>query len=373
MNIIQVISCRRTSGTASMVIVLGDWLKRRGHQVLTVCPPGSWLTGRLREMDLPVVEVAMHGLNAPSAVFKLRNLVCEHRTDIIHTHLTRAAYIGHLAGRMAHVPVISTVHVFQRNPAYRYLPNRDRSVVAVSDYLRQNLIATGVPVERVQTIYNGTDFAFDEQSLPASDNAVRAELGLPADATLIGMFGQINAFKGSSLLVEAARAILKRFPGAYFVFVGAAKPAFQQELIQLAQTHGVLDHLRFTGVRSDVQRIMAAMDVITLPSRYEMCSMAIIEAMAVGKPVVATRAGGNPELVQDGETGLLIERTTEALANALISMLEDAQARKRMGEAAQRVAKTRFSASVMVSQIEALYNELVGAGTLMNSSVPTCE
>jgi glycosyltransferase involved in cell wall biosynthesis len=356
-----------------MVIVLGDWLKRRGHNVLTVCPPGSWLTSRLHELDRPVVEMTMHGLNAMPAIIKLRNLACEHQADIIHTHLTRAAYIGHLAGRLAHVPVVSTVHVYQRNLAYRYLPNRDRSVVAVSDYLRQNLIATGVPAGRVQTVYNGTDFAFEGQILPTADHGVRTELGLPADATLIGMFGQINAFKGSPLLVEAARAVLARFPHVYIVFVGSAKPAFQQELIQLAQSNGVLDHLRFTGVRSDVQRIMSAMDVITLPSRYEACSMAIIEAMAVGKPVVATRAGGNPELVQDGETGLLIERTPEALADALISILEDAQCRKRMGEAAYQVAKTRFSASVMVSQIEALYNDLVGANTLVNSSVPSCE
>jgi glycosyltransferase involved in cell wall biosynthesis len=317
----------------------------------------------------------MHGLHAPSAVFNLRNLACNFHADIIHTHLSRAAYIGHLAGRMTHIPVISTVHVKQRNLAYRYLPNRDRSVVAVSDYLRQNLIATGVPADRVQTIYNGTDFAFEGfegqaltgQALPTADQGVRSELGVPPGATLIGMFGQINSFKGSPLLVEAARDILARFPHAYFVFVGSAKPAYQQELEQLGQSNGVIDHLRFTGVRADVQRMMSAMDVITLPSRYEACSMAIIEAMAVGKPVVATRAGGNPELVQDGETGLLIERTPEALAGALISILEDAQRRKRMGEAAHLVAKTRFSASVMVGQIEALYNDLVGIKTPVHS------
>jgi glycosyltransferase involved in cell wall biosynthesis len=344
----------------------------------------------MQDLDMSVVEVVMHGLHAPSAVFNLRNLACNFHADIIHTHLTRAAYIGHMAGRMAHIPVISTVHVKQRNLAYRYLPNRDRSVVAVSEYLRQNLIATGVPADRVQTVYNGTDFAYEGQTLtgqtssgqalagstlsdfagqplPSADLGVRSELGVPPDATLIGMFGQINSFKGSPLLVEAARAILARFPHAYFVFVGSAKPAFQQELVQLGQSNGVIDHLRFTGVRADVQRMMSAMDVITLPSRYEACSMAIIEAMAVGKPVVATRAGGNPELVQDGETGLLIERTPEALAGALISILEDAHRRKRMGEAALLVAKTRFSASVMVGQIEALYNDLVGVKTPVHS------
>jgi glycosyltransferase involved in cell wall biosynthesis len=104
---------------------------------------------------------------------------------------------------------------------------------------------------------------------------------------------------------------------------------------------------------------MAEMDVITLPSRYEMCSMSIIEAMAMGKPVIATRAGGNPELVQDHETGLLIERTPDALADALISLLADADRRRQMGHAARKRAASHFSADVMVDQIESLYQELV--------------
>ena len=133
----------------------------------------------------------------------------------------------------------------------------------------------------------------------------------------------------------------------------------QQALWEIADRDGIVDRLRFTGGRNDVQRLMAAMDVITLPSRYEACSMAIIEAMMLGKPVVATRAGGNPELIKDGETGLLIERNPDALANAIIRLLADPLGKLQMGEAARRRAITRFSASVMVNHIEALYQEMV--------------
>jgi glycosyltransferase involved in cell wall biosynthesis len=367
MNIIQIVSSSRTSGTASMMVVLSAWLQRRGHNILAVCPPGDWLPGRLIQAGVPHTEINMHGLGSPQAVFKLRQLACANRTDIIHTHLTRATYIGHFAGRLAHIPVVSTVHVMHRNIAYRYLPNRDRSVVAVSEYLRQGLIAGGVPADRVQTVYNGTDFDLEHPIVTPGQGDVRTELGLPADAILIGLFGQINAFKGSPLLVQAARDVLARFPRTYFVFVGSARPEYQRELCALARDSGVLDHLRFTGVRSDVQRMMSDMDIITLPSRYEACSMAIIEAMAVGKPVVATRAGGNPELVQDGETGLLIERTPEALAQALTAILADHQGRQRMGEAARRVAHSRFSAAVMVKQIEDLYTDLVGFKPALHS------
>ena len=119
------------------------------------------------------------------------------------------------------------------------------------------------------------------------------------------------------------------------------------------------ERLRFTGVRNDVQRLMSEMDAMTLPSRYEACSMAIIEAMALGKPVVVTDAGGNPELVEDGVTGLLIERTPEALSAALIGLLADRERRQNMGEAARQRARRLFSADVMVDNVEALYHRMV--------------
>ena len=121
------------------------------------------------------------------------------------------------------------------------------------------------------------------------------------------------------------------------------------------------ERFRFTGQRDDAQRLMSEMDVITLPSKYEACSMAIIEAMALGKAVIATRAGGNPELVRHQETGLLIERDPKALAEALITLLANARQRQQMGEAARQRALHLFSAETMVNNIEALYHRMVPA------------
>ena len=171
-------------------------------------------------------------------------------------------------------------------------------------------------------------------------------------------FARMEEFKGPFVLTQAARKIVAARPRAYVFFVGPIEPNVQQELSEIADADGVVDRLRFTGQRDDVRRLMSAMDVITLPSRYEACSMAILEAMALGKPVVATRAGGNPELIDDGVTGLLIERTPDALAHAIIRLLSDSRSREEMGEAARARAHASFSASVMVSQIETLYHDL---------------
>ena len=150
-------------------------------------------------------------------------------------------------------------------------------------------------------------------------------------------------------------------PKAYFVLVGPVVPQIQKtQGREITAEDGVADRLRFTGVRNDVKRLVEEMQVLTLPSRYEACSMSIIEGMAMGKPIVATRAGGNPELVDDGVTGLLIERNPESLAKALISILADPERLTAMGAAAYLRAQERFSARVMVDNIEQLYMEIAG-------------
>lgn len=371
MNILQIVSSSRTSGAEKHVVVLSEKLRQRGHKVMALCPPGGWLPGQLRAAGVPTLEKRMHGIRSFVTAVGLARLVREHKIDVIHTHLTRATYLGFLAGRMAQLPVVSSVHVLTHDVAYRRLfPHRNNRIITVSDFLRDNLLRQGIPASLVKTIYNGTDFcsasdgAFDGRSVTSAgsrgnDLPVRAELSLPPEAELIGLFAHVGDFKGHPILVRAVRRVVNEHPSAYFVCVGAVEPKMQTMLWEMAAEDGVAERLRFTGVRNDVQRLMAEMDIITLPSVYESCSMAIIEAMAMGKPVVATRAGGNPELVQDHETGLLIERTPEALATALCEILRDAQRRRRMGEAARQRAETRFSAAVMAQNIESLYAELL--------------
>jgi glycosyltransferase involved in cell wall biosynthesis len=362
MNILQVISSSRTSGAEKHLVVLSEWLRKRGHNVTAVCPPGGWLPEQLRDAGIPAIELPMHGSRSSSTILALRKVVREQKVDVIHTHLTRATYMGYFAGNLSHVPVISTVHVLTKDFAYRWLPRRNHWFVAVSDYLRQGLIARGVAESRVHTVYNGTDFvdiADEDRIVPAESLSVRAELGLPADAELVGQIGRVDSFKGAPLLIRAAADVVSRHPRAYFVFVGLAEPGVQQALWELATESRVDDRLRFTGIRNDVPRLMSAMDVITLPSINEACSMAIIEAMTMGKPVVATRAGGNLELVADGETGLLVERNSESVAAAVSEILQDRIRLEQMGRAAKERAHTLFTAQVMAQNMEQVYQRIL--------------
>jgi glycosyltransferase involved in cell wall biosynthesis len=311
----------------------------------------------------------MHGPFAFRSIFTIGSLARQFHADIIHTHLTRATYMGYFAGILAHVPVISTVHVLTRDFAYRYLPRSNHWLVAVSDYLRLAIIQRGFPASRVRTIYNGTDFLDDplhslnieehDAISPALSLSVRAEMGLPADAELVGQFGRVDSFKGAPLLVRAAKIIVNNCPRAYFVFVGHAEPGIQQALWEIATELGVEDRFRFTGVRNDVPRLMEAMDVITVPSLTETFGMVIVEAMASGKAVVATRAGGIPEVVAEGSTGLLVEREPAALADAVISLLSDPARRETMGLAGLDRARTLFSAKIMATNMEQFYQGVI--------------
>ncbi len=359
MNILQVISSSRTSGAERHVVILSDWLTRRGHNVLAVCPPGDWLPGQLREVGIEAVELPMAGSRMLPAALAVREVAREHKADVIHTHLTRATYMGYIAGLLTRIPVISTMHVFTRDFAYRYLPGRARTIVAVSDHIRQTLIDRGLSPNHIQTVYNGTDFDPTDYIMPATSLSVRAELGLPADAELVGQVGRVDSFKGAPILVQAAKHIVAECPRAHFVFVGYAEPGIQQALWQLAVANGVDDRIRFTGVRNDVPRMLEAMQVVTLPSRTEACSMVIIESMAMGRPVVATRAGGNLELVEEGRTGLLVERNPESLAAAVTEVLRDPDRRAAMGAAAQERAQTMFTAQTMAHNIEHVYERVV--------------
>lgn len=362
MNILQIVSSSRISGAEKHVVVLTERLCKRGHNVFAICPPGDWVPDQLRAAGAQVFE---HALGFPQILLKapsLKKLVRDCKIDLIHCHLTRATYLGCLLGSATKRPVISSVHIQTHDFVYRFLmPNPRNHTLTVSDWVKSGFVNMGLPEKQVHTIHNGTEFIRDDGSLCEVEggDTVHAEFGLPPNAEIIGIFARVNEFKGHLILAKAMRRIVEARPNAYLLCAGPADPAFQQTLSAIASADGVLDHIRFAGTRNDVPRLLKATTITALPSQYEACSMAIIESMAFGKPVVATRAGGNLELIRDLETGLLIERTEEATANGIISLLSDSEKRERMGAAAQKSVVERFSAKVMTDNIEALYQRIL--------------
>jgi glycosyltransferase involved in cell wall biosynthesis len=258
------------------------------------------------------------------------------------------------------VPVVSHLHIANHfRPATRALlagldnatARMSAVLVAVSENTRIAYEEQGYP-HRIRVVYNGVGAA------TVDAKGLREELSIPADAPLVAEVGRLCDVKGQHELIAA----VARLPGARVVLVGADLEqggAYERTLRDRADELGVADRVVFAGYRDDAARVVAAADVFALPSWTEGLPLVVLEAMALGRPVVATTVGGTPELVSDGETGLLVPpRDIEALTAALKRVLDDGALRRRLGEAGRRRVRERFSSEAMTRDMLAIYDEV---------------
>jgi glycosyltransferase involved in cell wall biosynthesis len=241
-------------------------------------------------------------------------------------------------------------------------------VVAVSGAVRDAWAAAGLSAERVVVVPNGVDLAEGRAAPGAAERrAVRRELGVAQGAPVVATVSLLRPGKGLEVLLAAAPAVLAAHPRARFAVVGDG-PA-RAELEAGAAAGGVGEAVAWTGFRRDVPALLAAADLFVLPSLDDAFPTAILEAMAAGLPVVATRAGGIPEIVDDGATGLLVPPgDAAALARAISTLLADPAARKSLGEAGRRRAGERFSTAAWLGRLERVYGEALGRPVTLRSS-----
>lgn len=310
---------------------------------------------------VPVHHVAgQPGPRDPAAFLRLVRLLRRERPDVVHTFLIAAGIYGRLAAFAAGVPVVLAAeqNVYARKPRRhalleRALAARTYRVVACCDlvnrYYREQV---GVGSEKVTTVYNAVRFAHRP---PASEAAAaRAALGLPADAVVLGTLGRLTEQKGQAALLEAVALLARDHPNVHLFLAGAGP--LRDRLEADAARLGLGDRVRFLGLRRDRATLYAAMDIFVLPSRWEGLSLALVEAMGAGRAVVTTAVGGNPEVVADGRTGLLVAPADpSALAAALSRLVGDAVLRATLGEAAAAEARARFSIEEHAGQLADLY------------------
>lgn len=296
--------------------------------------------------------------------------------QVVHTYGFWANVFGIPGARLAGAPVaVAAIRdtCDDLTPAQRQVQRLAcrlaDAIVVNAGAIKQRLVDDGYAAERITVITNGINLArFDRRQEPGR---LRRELGLPADAPLVAVFARLNPVKGIEYFLEAAASVSTRFPTARFLVVGEGRVMrdgvvvegpYQRELEAHAARLGLGERALFTGLRLDVPELLAEVAVSVLPCvRNEGLSNSVLESMAAGVPVVATTVGGNPEVIEDGNTGLLVPpRDAGALARAICAILEDGELAGRLrGTARQRVAD-RFSVEQMVRRTERLYLELLG-------------
>lgn len=231
-------------------------------------------------------------------------------------------------------------------------------VLVNAEAIRESLIQQGYDPCNIVVIRNGITVSRFERKQRGA--ILRQELGLPAAARLVGVFSRLNRMKGVEYFLEAAKVLAERLPDVCFLVVGDG--GIRPELEERAARLGLGGRIVFTGFRSDIPDLLSEAAVSVLPSLSEGISNTLLESMASGVPVVATRVGGNPEVVEDGVSGLLVPpRDSAALAAAIGRILEDEQLASALGQAGMRRVSELFSIESSVHQTEHLYERLVEA------------
>ena len=323
-----------------------------------------------RLVDVPTLGREAAPWRDLGAVRDLAKLMRRERPTIVHTHTSKAGFVGRLAARIARVPAVVHQphgHIFHgyygpvRTRVYIELERlaarwADRMLMlterGAAEHLERGIgrpaqfavVPSGVPVRAFRAASPGRD-------------AARGALGIPRDAFVVAALGRLVPIKGFDLLIEALPPLAAAMPTARLLVIGDGP--LRGEFERRAEALGMGPRLTITGARTDVPAVLTAADVLAAPSRNEGMGRAIVEAMALGIPVVGTRVGGIPAVIVDGESGRLVDpENAAALAGALIQLALDDRLRAKLGEAAAERAAL-FSTEVSAARLLAVYGSLI--------------
>ena len=352
-------------GGQRQVLLLCRGLVERGGPVLLAARRGGELAARARKAGVPVEELAVRGPWDLAAARRLARLVRRVRPAVVGLHSSHSHGLGVLARSMLRPP--RPLFVVTRRvdfPVSRGLPGwwkYRRGVdgfIAISRAVAAELEAGGVPAGRIRLVYSGVE----PPVVPAgAREQVAAELGLAAHRLLVGNVAGLVGHKDQATLLRALRLAVEEEPRLVLLLVGEGE--LREELERLAAELGLdRERVRFLGFRTDVGRILGALDLFVMSSSREGLGTAVVDAMMAGVPVVATAAGGLPEMVEDGVTGRLVPPgDPEALAAAILHALRHPEETARMAAAAGETARRRFSAAAMVEGTVAAYRRFLAS------------
>jgi glycosyltransferase involved in cell wall biosynthesis len=316
----------------------------------------------LRELGVPVVEVGWKAWYDPKGPMAMVQTIRKHGVDLIHSHLPGQNFYSCIAGALTKRKTLVTYHgpvelqdaESAKGKARLWFVRRtaDRTIV-VCKMVKGMLVDRGFREERISVIYNGIDPAPYASPSPGT---LRASLRLAPDAMLIGMIANVRQSKGYDVLVRAAAEVCRRFPSARFVGVGHVDEGLARPIRQQIDNLSLREKFIFAGFRADVPQVLSDLDVFVLSSTSEGMPLAILEAMAARKAIVATRCGGIPEVLEDGHSGLLVPPSDPGgLARAIEALLSDRSRALRMARHAESRLRSEFTLGGMIERYENLY------------------
>jgi glycosyltransferase involved in cell wall biosynthesis len=369
LKIIHLDTGEELRGGQHQLLMLARGLAAREHQQLIVTLEGTALETRARQEHFRVFSLPRHDPANAHGIFQLRQLLMTERFQILHAHDGKGQTISWLASMGMKVARVASRRVIYAPP--RRIDTRLKygrtcdTVIAISKYIRQLLVDAGVPQSNIEVIYDGVELP-EEIPEATTGDPVRTVWHYKAHDFLVGHISTATNEKGLDVAEAAARLLEKSAPDVQ-IAIAIASPNYPNNFGEMRSTlnpseehdSATKGNYRHIGCPPDLSKLFAALDLYIMPSRSEGLGSSALVAMAFGVPVVASRVGGLPEIVEDGVTGWLVPpESPQALADVIVHAASDRERLQEMGTKARERA-VQFSSTLMVERTEALYERLV--------------
>lgn len=370
---LHVDTARTWRGGQNQVLLTVNGLRAIGHRATLVAHPDGELRRRVAE-GLDLIPLAPRTEMDLAAAWKFSRLIKRLRPDVIHAHdphgIAMASFALSIGGNSAGGPALVAARRVDfhlgGNSLSRWKNRQVDCFIAASEAIRQILLHDGVPADRTVTVHEGIDVEHVAAAEPVN---VHEAFWLPHHAPVVGNVAALVPHKGQRYLIEAARQVVQDIPDARFVILGEGE--LREQLERQVRDHHLEKHVLLPGFRTDVLGCMKGFDLFVMSSVTEGLGTSLLDAMACSRPIVATTAGGIPEVVADGVNGLLVPpRDARALATAIVRALRDHQLRQRLGAAGLARVRDRFTVDRMVEQTAAVYARVGGTHHAEDTAYP---
>jgi glycosyltransferase involved in cell wall biosynthesis len=364
---LHVDTARTWRGGQNQVLLTVNGLRAMGHRAALVAHPGGELRRRAAE-GLELIPLAPRTEMDLTTAWRFARVVQRLDPDVIHAHdphgiamASLALSLGAASVKGRHRPVLVAsrrVDFHLRGNSFsRWKHRQVDCFIAASEAIRQMLVSDGVPPGQTVTVHEGIDV---EHVIAAPPVNVHEAFWLPHDAPVVGNVAALVPHKGQRHLIEAAHLVVQELPDARFVLLGEGE--LREHLERQVRDYHLEKHVLLPGFRTDVIGCIKGFDLFVMSSVTEGLGTSLLDAMACARPIVATRAGGIPEIVEHGVNGLLVEpRDHHGMAAAIVRMLKDEPLRRRMGDAGFARVQERFTVERMLAGTLAVYERVAGS------------
>ena len=362
MKILHVIKSTDFAGAEQLMLTLGMCQHRQGDEVFFCVPANAPLRERISEAGLNLLDIEYGGL---SSRFALMRFCRDNKIDIVNAHLTSATGTAAFISYLTKTKPVAHAHVYSTDVSYRIVAKRGALIAVGEDVAEFFEKKAKIPRERIATIVNAT-LIHEEPDAGRNKSELRAEicneLAISIDSPLLLLPGRICTPKAQDVVVDALPEVLRQFPNLQTIFAGKLdeEPEFADKLRAQIKRLGLEERVHLIGLRKDVARLNRAADIVLVPSRWDPFPLAVIEAMALGCPIIGSRVGGIAEMLADPSVGVLVEaENPNELAAVIIELLADPDKAARLGKRASEEARKLYSPDAMTQRVSEVYKKVL--------------